>query len=431
MNFVKANIANFFSAGLIQVLNLIISILEARVLGPSELGRYQIFISTRTMAVTFCALGLGQASIYFRNNKKHSIDDIVSTTFKAEGIIGLLMTIALIALFLSFHNYFGVLPFGVILVFSLGSTASLFSTAMSPLLVADMRVLQRQAVGFVCSLFTLAILAWIYFTSGSINVDNILVVSSVAAAIGSMLLFYYFKHDFHISQRFNMELFKQITVFGVKLSANNIATLFLQNAPVYMLSWFSIMKLEDVGLYSRAIAICALATFVNTTVGPLLYAKFSASTDKERVKFSKTTACAFLLINICLTTFILFAGRYLIILLYGNEYASASLALSILAVTLILNGISELVNNLLSSVGKPEYLLYNLLITLVFLIPMLYVGISLWGLLGCAYAVVFATFIKTLLLIRSLKKFLPVSYRWFFFPSLNSIKSLFELIKHK
>ena len=163
MNFVKANILNFALTAAVYVVNLLVSIAIARILGPEETGHFQIFVSTQTILVTFFSLGLGQASIYFHNAKKIPIDDIISTTLKVEALVSLAIIGSICGLVYFNTDYFGVISAGALIWYSLGSSALLFTTAMRPLLLAHMQVGKNGMVQIVASLGVLFLISICYW----------------------------------------------------------------------------------------------------------------------------------------------------------------------------------------------------------------------------------------------------------------------------
>ena len=86
---------------------MLINVIESRVLGPSEIGRYQIFITTQNLFATFCALGLGQSCIYFINALKVDERKVLSTTINATIPIASFASLVLFAIIMLKPDYFG------------------------------------------------------------------------------------------------------------------------------------------------------------------------------------------------------------------------------------------------------------------------------------------------------------------------------------
>lgn len=52
MNFSQSTLFNLAASVGLLIVNLLIGVVEARLLGPQEMGRYHIFLTTQTLFVT-------------------------------------------------------------------------------------------------------------------------------------------------------------------------------------------------------------------------------------------------------------------------------------------------------------------------------------------------------------------------------------------
>ena len=108
MNFKQSTIFSIAASLGLIIFNMLINVIESRVLGPSEIGRYQIFITTQNLFATFCALGLGQSCIYFINALKVDERKVLSTTINAIKVNSAIMHIITLG-----RKMFGVLLYFV------------------------------------------------------------------------------------------------------------------------------------------------------------------------------------------------------------------------------------------------------------------------------------------------------------------------------
>ena len=414
MNFVKANILNFALTAAVYVVNLLVSIAIARILGPEETGHFQIFVSTQTILVTFFSLGLGQASIYFHNAKKIPIDDIISTTLKVEALVSLAIIGSICGLVYFNTDYFGVISAGALIGYSLGSSALLFTTAMRPLLLAHMQVGKNGMVQIVASLGVLFLISICYWMGNSIEVSTLLVIYGIANIASAALLFKYFFRDFHLKKRINFSLFRLIAKLGALMSGNNMAQTLVSNAPLYALSWMLVSGFQDVGFFSRCVSVCMIATFINNAIGPLLYAKLAGCSDEEKRRQTKLAASFFLIFNCVMLLALEIAAGWIIRILYGAEFLPAVPMLRVMLLTLLFSGAKEVSINLIASVGRPVKILYNLIINFVIVAVLLFILIKAFGSIGAVWAVVITTAVTSLLLIRESVKLLNMRYSDFF-----------------
>ncbi len=107
MSFLRKGILVSGGQGVVMALGLLVNILYSRAMGPEGVGQYQVFLSSSVIVMTFAALGVGNANIYFLNNRKVPIADITTNTLKFCMAMGLLLAVAMTIVFLSLPKYFG------------------------------------------------------------------------------------------------------------------------------------------------------------------------------------------------------------------------------------------------------------------------------------------------------------------------------------
>lgn len=422
MNFVKQNIFNYVSTIGLMAVNMFVSILEARLLGPEGIGRFQLFISTQTIIATVLALGIGNAGIYFINSKRTTKRVFVSTAIKIEVLLGGISYIVSAAIFYFNSGYFGHLYYWTLLVFCLGSSCTLISSSLRPVLLAEFKVLKLQIVQYITSISTLLIIGVYYLSGNKVDVEMILIIHGCTALFGAVYLLCLLWKDIHWKVKLNFSLVFDILKFGIPFSCSNIAAILIANIPLYAISFILPDSLKSVGYYSRAVTILTLAISVNKAVGPLLYAKFSGNGPIEKIKNTRLSATFFLLVNICGTIGICVFANLLIYLLYGKAFMDSVPIVRLLCLSLVFTGMNELIYNLFSSIGKPKYVFFNLILSVLLMIPLQYGLINLWGLRGAALATVFVSIMATLLLVRDLRKHINVTFSDFFSLSPKRIK---------
>lgn len=430
MNFIKANILNFIATVVLYGINLITGMIVARLLGVEDTGYFQIFNSTQTLIVAIFSLGLGQASTFYVNSKKVSLKRVLSTILKFEFFISLVVffvTLCIISLNL---DYFGEIPITSIILYSLGCSSLLFVTSLRPLLLANMKVVRNLLVQYISSFGVLVSIIVLFYLEHKINIDNLLNIYGVMNILSATLLLIYFIPYFNIKESFNKNLFCSIAKLGFFMSTNNIAFIFISSAPVYAMTLLLDDGVIEVGYFSRAISICTIATFVNKSIGPLLFAKLTSSSMLEKQKQMKLSASFFFLFNLFMIIVLEILAEHLIRLFYGNEFYDAVPMLRILLFTLIFDGHNSLTINLISSVGKPIKILYNFIIGLVVIIFLLPLCEKLFGVLGIPLAVLITTCITSLLLIRETIKLIDLSFSDFFSIKRDIIKECIIIFRN-
>ena len=331
--------------------SMLAGILFARFLGPKGMGQYELFRSTATIVATLVAMGMGAATIYFLNNRKVPADLLVTTTAKAISVLGIVLAVVLTATFLSNRSYFGEISPVIAAAFALGVGALMAAGVLRAVLVAEMaarRMVVVDLAGVVLLLATGTALA----LSGLLKSQTALLALAVGNCGSLTLVIYFLRRHIRLSLPFDWRMLGNIIVYGVKLAAASFLYVLSYNLTVLLLRWLSPEGFSEVGLYTRAVAVCSLATLMPTALGPLLLAKLAGSTGPTRARQAEMACRIYVVYGLVACAGILLLGKYVIWLLYGKAYLGAQVALLILGPAIALNPLFSVCNNLLAGDGK-------------------------------------------------------------------------------
>ena len=415
------------------MINMFIGIITARMLGPDGTGHFQVFASTQSIVATVFSLGLGQASIYYINNKGCAIKNVVNTLIKFYIPLTGIITISIAFLVYFFSDYFGRLSSTCLILYSVGTSALLFTTSLKAILLADLNVVKIQVVQYVSHIFILAVVLYLFIEHLNLSVNTLLIIYSIGTIVSALWLLCYFRNDIDWRIKFDKYLFKPLCKLGVMMSTSNIASIVYLSSPVYALTWFYVQGFNDAGLYSRSLSIMTIATFTVQSIGPLLYSKMSSSTLEAKLYQARISAHSFFIFNVVLMVGILLLAPYLIYILYGSQFAGSTEYLRLLAYTLPFNGVISVGTNLLSSEGMASKVVISLTIgVLVFWITQLIVAMFNIPILVCV-SVILANIATGGCMITYSKKYFSMSLLDYFpirfSEYFNVVKLLYQGIK--
>lgn len=433
MNFSQSTVFSIIASFGLLIINMIISVIEARVLGPEELGRFQVYITTQTYVATLCALGIGQSCIYFINRLNFEERKVISTSVNFSLILSAITGVILITVIFANRDYFGDDAVFFICLFCLGTSATLINNIFTPVLLTRMEVVRNQVVKYSSRIITFLALSLLLLFKHQLNVGFLIGLTGFTNILSSFLLYYYFRERFSFKDGIDFSLLKKIIFWGIKLSGNNIASITLISLPIYFLTLFSIGDgLVSVGYYSRANTLLVIGTVIASTIGPLLYSKWSGTSDEKLQSQVRRFSMFYIIINLFLAISLIITAPLLIRILYGKDYVVAIPLLQILALSLIGNGIKEVCYGILSSRGFPLKILKNLCFGIFITSIADYYVIPLYGVCGCSIVTLTITLLTAMLLMRDVTIISNIKYCDFFIiPSKDSIKSIFLQLFHK
>lgn len=208
---------------------------------------------------------------------------------------------------------------------------------------------------------------------------------SGAAAFG--LLLAYLAPLIQIRRPFEWRLLRQVVSYGLQLAALNLLQVLSASITVLLLRYLRQEQFAEIGLYTRAVAVCSLVSVVPVAIGPLLYAKWSGVRGTERTRQAEMAARLNLSYGIVMCALVALLGKYILWLMYGNEFIPATAALLPLAPALLFIPLFEVCNNLLAGDGRAATTVCVLAGTLVVVAVVTVLTVPTLGIRGAALAV--------------------------------------------
>jgi O-antigen/teichoic acid export membrane protein len=373
-----------------QVLNIPLGmaagIIFSRALGPDGMGQYELFRTTATLAATIVALGLGPANIFFLNNRQIEPERVATNTLTVGTVLGGLLAAGLSAAVLSLPGYFGAVSVWVVLGFALGAALLLNVNILRTILTAQLAARRMVAIDLVRALTLLigggglALLGWL-------SPGAAIVVLSLSGAAAFGLLLAYLAPLIQIRRPFEWRLLRQVVSYGLQLAALNLLQVLSASITVLLLRYLRQEQFAEIGLYTRAVAVCSLVSVVPVAIGPLLYAKWSGVRGTERTRQAEMAARLNLSYGIVMCALVALLGKYILWLMYGNEFIPATAALLPLAPALLFIPLFEVCNNLLAGDGRAATTVCVLAGTLVVVAVVTVLTVPTLGIRGAALAV--------------------------------------------
>jgi len=366
-------------------LNMAAAIIIARTLGPKGMGQYELFRSTGVLGATFVALGIGNANIFFLNNRRIDPGLVATNSVKAGALLGGLLTVAGSVLVLLCTGYFGAVDAPTAVGFALGTAFLLNTNLLRPVLIAQLAARRMVVVDMASRVFLLAAAVGLWLTH-CLSPGTAILSTSLSYLVSYGVLLYFIRGLVRWTRRVDWGLLREVVTYGVKLAAANLLTLLASSGTILLLKWLT-QDFAAVGLYTRASAVCGLIGVLPITLGPLLYAKWASVPPEARVRQAEMAARMEVACTLAACAFLLVFGKYVIVLLYGQEFAGANDALLLLAPSLVLASVFDVGTNLLASDGRAIVSAMVLGGTLIVVTTVTLIAVPFLGIRGAALGV--------------------------------------------
>ncbi|MGD1892412.1 MAG: flippase [Cyclobacteriaceae bacterium] len=390
--------------GLRLVAGLFVGVWVVRYLGPGDFG---ILSYANSFVVVFAALGsLGVDNILVRELivQKNNRDYLIGSAFtiKLIGSIVLVLCVSVALWFFPSSKEVNIIIYLIVL-------SNLLSSFNVISLYFQSQVLSKYQVYASIISLSISIVIKIYLIlteRGLFAFASVYVVESLAFVVSSVF-FYKFNGlsplTWKIRRSTVSELFKHswpLLLSGVSISLG-------MRIDQVMLNHF--LDTSSVGLYAAGVKIAEVLVFIPAVIGKSIYPKIVAiDMEKEQRKLKRLIRHVFYLL-LAISTCVLISSKYLVDLLYGDEFLESHLVVSILVFTIPLTYLGTITNKLLLKFGLGKIIFVKQFSLALLNISLNVVLISSYGIIGAA----FATLLADLLINLFFELFVP-NKKWLF-----------------
>ena len=191
---------------------------------------------------------------------------------------------------------------------------------------------------------------------------------------------------------------KKLLSFSWPLALTGVTFLFISKTDIVLLGYY--MSSKDVGIYTAALSITGMLTFVGSAFEwiflPVISKYFATGQLDELKSLFKSSSKWMFLIVLPVFLFILLFSEEIIRLLFGVEYVEGSLALIILAFGISMNMLTGLTGNMLVGSGHTKLNLLSEIIGGITNISLNIMLIPIYGIIGAAIGTAASYFTRNL-----------------------------------
>jgi len=357
----------------------------SRSIGRDGMGQYDLLRQVGTLAATIVSLGIGNATIFFLNNRKVPLGEIVANNTRIFIVLGSILFVSTWIAIKALPAYFGEIPSYVAAVFAFGIASLLGTTFFRPIMVSALEARKMVVVNVslpVCILLGAAVLG----ICGLLTTSKALILLAIANITSFIVTLSLVMPSLSLKGPFNWHLLRGLLSYGVKLSAANILQVVFSAASIMLLRYLTIEDFGQVGLYTRAVALCGLGMLVPTAIGPLLYAKWSSADKQERLRQVQIAGRFCFAYGLCVAVFLMLFGKYLLWLLYGKDFIAGQIAVYGLGPALASFSLFNVYINLFAGEGRAGITAWILTWSVFAVLLANWLLVPQYGILGAAIA---------------------------------------------
>lgn len=151
--------------------------------------------------------------------------------------------------------------------------------------------------------------------------------------------------------------------FALPLSITALSGSFFGYIDTVMLGRF--VSSEFIAFYQNAFNLITAASTILAFMGIALLPIFSRVDEEKSIKLFRKSRLILFLISVCAVIFTLLVSKYLILLIYGQEYLQSVLYLRFFSILLIFSPMTELYVNYYTSQKKTNIIAWSLVISTI------------------------------------------------------------------
>ena len=378
-----------------QLFGIISGIFITRLLGPSGKGVYAIFYADISLFITILGFSINTAIVYFMASQKISIKKLVTISFLFSIITIALSILSMLIwssssisslLFPSNYNSSSYIIWFVIFLI-----ISQINTIYGSFFQGIRRFDIVNKIALLNSLLNLVIFSGLFLTHRYLKVEislfTILEFGLLVIVFNMIHWHLYFIRLFNFKLDFNITWRNEIKPFLNYMGLGHLSVV-INFFNYRLVLWVLIYYLDttQVGVFSVAIGLSHLLTFISTPLTQVLMPFLSAEKDRRKEKMFTMFARIHFTVILLLAIASLILTPFFIPLLYGKEFSESILAFQILVMGTVLSCQTKLIASFFASKNLMQLNLYATIIGFLLTFYFNFFLIDRYGIYGAALA---------------------------------------------
>lgn len=384
-------IQTIFSKGLISIINFLVVLLTARVLGTEGRGEISIMFLNITVVLLFNDI-IGGGSLVYLIPKKNPFSLLL------PALVAGILTALIIPFLFNLWFHYSTEEFGYFITLTLLSNLSSISNVF---LNGFEKIKQTNIASVSQSFMIISLLVFQFLFSIHTNVYCYYRALAAGYFINLLISIFYLRKDFEHASFSWKESFYSMASYGLVLQAGNLFQLFNYRFCYYVLDRFNNEQgRKEVGVFSTAASVSEAVWVIMNGIAMVQYATLSNRDNRQlainiTVKLAKISfalsVIALLILNVLPESFFIF--------LFGKDFAEMKKYCLMLAPGIAACGLSGIYAHYFAAAGNMKISSASALVGLVVTSSCSLILIPVYGTAGAAYTNCASYIISSLFLI--------------------------------
>ncbi len=376
-----------------MLINLVVALLTARYLGPSNYGLINYAAAYTAFFAAFCNLGLNSVLVKEFVDNPNQEGKIIGTSLAMKAASSFISAITIIGVVCIVDGDEKVTVFVVALscvglLFQIFETFNYWFQSKLQSKVTAIATLVAYAVTALYKIILIVMGKSVEWFAFATSVDYI--------CIGIMLLLAYRKHKGG-KLTFSLDYAKAILKKSVHFIAPGLMVAVYSQTDKIMIK--QMISDAEIGYYSTAVALCSIWCFVLTAIIDSVYPSIMQANNTDEtlfIKRNKQLYATVFYISVFVSLLFTVFGELIIKIMYGEAYLPAVNPLRIVTWYTAFSYLGVARNAWIVCKNRQKYLVFVYLSSAVSNVILNFIFIPLWGASGAAFASLLTQILTTL-----------------------------------
>jgi O-antigen/teichoic acid export membrane protein len=364
-------------------LGLMVGILTARFLGPSDRGTFTLLLMLPATATTFVNLGLDSATIYLHNKEKVALGRLFSNSLVyvvlGSSILCLALWLCRGLLFDSFES----VTVATLLVTLTTIPLRMLSQSLNGILKARHNF-TRYSIRYVLeAIFTLCGMVTVFFVFDGTLLQCLLVYPIVLAGMCTWLSVDVWRYLGTLAWP-DWALMKRMLGFGVKSYAGMLAKHVHFRSDIYLVGLY--LTSAEIAFYSISLHLAERLLMIPTTLSVVLFPRLSSLPTAAAARLAGRVARNVFFLSLLSGAALVILAEPLIRILYGEAYVPAVAPFYIVMAGVAAISITRNLANFFRSTNTHQYTVWILIVSALLNLGLNALIIPRYGITGAAFS---------------------------------------------
>lgn len=383
-----------------MVISLIVGLLTARYLGPSNYGLINYATAYTAFFTAFCTLGINSVLVKEFIDNPDDEGKILGSSLLLRGVSSFLSAgiIFIVVNIIDSGEPITIVVTGLSSIGLLFNIFEVFNYWFQSKLKSKVTAIVTLVAYAVTSLYKLVLLVWgksVEWFAFAMTIDYI--------CVGILLIYSYKKHGGK-KLEFSIEVSKRILSKSIYFILPGIMVSVYGYADKFMLK--HMLSQAEVGYYATATAICSMWCFILSAIIDSVYPSIMRAYNQDIYLFEKKNKQLYAIVfyvSIIVSIFFVIFGKSVVSVLYGESYMPAVAPLKVVTWYTSFSYLGVARNAWVVCLNKQRYLKYIYIFSAVANILLNFVFIPVWGATGAATASLVTQILTTLIVPLAIK----------------------------